>query len=106
MKYRITIHKSYEVEEKSFDNDNKKRNAFINAEPFMTSRTFSNISVDQQKKEVDMFLNKITRDDIKSDKELDKRERVVVNPKGKYGFDNAVFDDEVKIPRHLREPSR
>lgn len=102
MNYRITVHKSYEVEEKEFKNDNKVRNMFINIEPFMFLQEFESLSQDEQKERLNVFLNKITRNDIKSDKKLESRERVLVNYEGDYGFESAVYDSKTKIPKHLR----
>ena len=76
----------------------------INPNKFMKSEDFNQLSNDLKKKRVKNFLNKLTRKDFKSDKEFEAKERIVVNRKDNYGFDNAVFDDQVKIPRHLREP--
>lgn len=104
MKYYVTILRSGESE-KEFENDNGKRYSYFKVRnPFVNSN-FKSLNNKQKKNFVKGFLNRASRDDLNTDKVFEKKERVVVNPQGAYKKEDRVFDEQVKIPKHLRRPA-
>lgn len=107
MDYMVTI---LRVEQKETTNeipkDSGKRYQYLNINTALKSDSFESLSVDEKRDLLEVFLKKIGRDEIKTKKEFDERERIIVNPKGDYGLDNTVFDQEMKIPKHLLHPIR
>jgi hypothetical protein len=100
MKYRVTIMKTKTVE-KQFENDNGKRNMFLNITKPFSNSNFENLTDSEKKRFVKGFLKTVSRINLRSSVELEKKERIIINPDGEYGLDNAVYDKETKLPSHL-----
>lgn len=101
MKYWVTIVRIGMDVEKEFENDNGKRNMFLNINKPLRHDNFESLSESQRKRFVKGFLNTVSRENLRSEIDLESKERVIVNPQDEYGFDNAVFDEEIKLPKHL-----
>jgi len=101
----VTILRTEQKKEKnSIPNDSGKRYKYLNINTPLKSDDFKSLSNDRKQNILNSFLREIERDEIKTDKEFNKKERVIVNPKGDYGLNRTVFDDEIFIPKHLRKP--
>jgi len=105
MDYMVTILRTEQKEETNeIPKDSGKRYQYLNINTPMKSESFEVVSEDEKKQMLEIFFRKIGRDEIKTDKEFEETERVIVNPKDEYGLDKTVFDDEMTIPKHLRQP--
>lgn len=104
-KYKISLVKEYEKQGKKFDKQLSKTPNFRSLKSFKTSESFSYASNDKQKRFIRKQLNMIRKKDLDFDvneAEVGKKERIMVFEKGNYEMDEAVYDSQTKIPKHLR----
>lgn len=63
---------------------------------------FKFMSGKQKKNFVLNILHNLNKTDIECKPDFGKKERVVVNIQSKYDLEDAIFDEKIKMPKHLR----
>lgn len=104
VKYVVKIVKDKRKNEKDFPNDSGFRYSFNTFEKNISHPNLESLSQDQITQILQDFFRRVNRKNVDTTVEFNKKERVIINEVGDYGFDKAVYDKETRIPKHLRKP--
>lgn len=101
--YNITIVKDAESSPKA--SSGKMSNYRYFSIKWLDVSGFEKLDKNKKKEIVKGKLLNADRNDINipNNYSIEKEERIVVNKKGRYSLDQALFDEKIEMPRHLRD---
>lgn len=94
------------------EKNNEKGSGFIKNHQFYSLKWFKNPafnkskSLEERKAFIRKKLSEVDLSERKFGKIFDEKERVIVNVQGKYGVDNAIFDEEMSMPDNLIDSNK
>lgn len=100
-KLQISVVKKENVKDSAIRSGEFRNKVFCTLTWFEFPR-FKYGSDSQKKKAVKKELSTLNKQNLVTDKDLDKKELIIVTEQGNHGEENALFKGCVQIPQHLR----
>lgn len=105
MKYmQISIVK--EQKTKGLNRGNIKDHGFYNLKWFKNPAFIRTDSLKEKKKYIRAALSKVDLSQKSFGPIFDEKETVIVNVEGRHGVDNAIFDEEMRLPDNLIDDNK